>query len=226
MSEEIRKRLFSLQDIGYRDFSAALMPTVPKDRVIGVRTPVLRKLAKEWNNTALAEAFLRELPHTYYEENNLHVFLIGQIKDFSACLAEVERFLPYVDNWATCDSMRPAVFKKMPKKLCPAVRCWLASDRVYTVRFALGMRMAYFLEGEFDPVYLEEAATLRSEEYYVNMMIAWYFATALAKQWAAAIPYLEKRRLSPWVHAKTIQKAVESFRITPEQKAYLKSLRA
>ena len=224
-AEIIRAQLFTLRDEAYRTFHSALMPTVPPETVIGVRVPALRRLAKQLADTAQAEVFLQALPHGYYEENNLHAFLIELIRDYDRALAETEAFLPYINNWATCDCFCPKVFAKHKKELLVPIRRWLDSGEVYTVRYGMEMLMRYYLEDEFKLEYPEKVAAIRSEEYYVNMMIAWYLATALVKQWEAAIPYLEKRVLSDWVHRKTIQKAVESYRITPEQKVYLKSLR-
>ena len=222
---EIQQRLFTLQDAGYRDFHAALMPTVPKELVIGVRSPVLRALAKELKGTELAAAFLARLPHENHEENNLHAGLLGQMKDFDACLTAVETFLPYVDNWATCDSLRPPALAKNKAALLERIRVWLRSGHTYTVRFAMGMLMSHFLEEDFREEYLALVASVRSEEYYVRMMQAWYFATALAKQYEAAVKVLEQRKLEGWVHNKTIQKARESYRVSAEQKEYLKSLK-
>ena len=222
---EIQQRLFALQDAGYRDFHAALMPTVDKALVIGVRMPALRALAKELKGTEPAADFMAQLPHKYYEENNLHAALIGHIRDFDACMAAVERFLPYVDNWATCDMMNPRALAKDKAALLERIRLWLQSGHTYTVRFGMGMLMNHFLEEDFREEYPALVASVRSEEYYVRMMQAWYFATALAKQYEAAVTYLEQRRLGAWVHNKTIQKARESFRISQEQKEYLKSLK-
>ncbi len=200
------------------------MPTVDSKRVIGVRTPVLRVLAKELKNTDVT-AFLRDLPHKYYEEDNLHAFIISEIKDFELCFSELEAFLPYVDNWATCDCMRPKSFKKNAQRLLPFINECLDSDKVYTVRFGIGLLLSYFLDAEFDKRHLERISLIQSEEYYVNMMSAWYFATALAKQWESTLPYITEYRLPLWVHNKTIQKAVESYRITDEQKVYLKTFK-
>lgn len=168
---------------------------------------------------------MQELPHRYYEENNMHIMIASWIKDYEKCLAEVKRFLPYVNNWATCDLPAPKIFVKHKDELLPEIRSWIASDETYTIRYGIGMLMTFYLDEDFRPEYLKMAADVESEEYYVNMMIAWYLATALAKQWDATIPYLEERKLSEWVHRKTIQKAIESYRITPEQKVYLKTLR-
>jgi 3-methyladenine DNA glycosylase AlkD len=225
LTDDIRKELFSMQDVQYRDFQAKLIPNVPPDGMIGVRTPDLRNLAKQLVKQGEADAFLQELPHRYFDENQLHAFILSEWKDFDRCIAEVCRFLPFVDNWATCDQLSPKVFKKHRPELLEYIREWLASQKTYTVRFAVGMLMQHFLDEDFDPTYPEVVAKIRSEEYYIKMMIAWYFATALAKQYDAVIPYLENRCLDDWTHNKTIQKSVESYRITGEQKAYLKSLR-
>lgn len=222
---ELQTALFELQDVTYRDFHSRLMPGIDKDTIIGIRTPVLRKFAKEFAKTTEAETFLQELPHSYYEENNLHMMLLAGIKDYEKCVCEVERFLPYINNWATCDSPAPKCFAKHKEELLQKIRTWMASDHTYTIRYGIEMLMNLYLEEDFKPEYPKLVAAVQSEEYYVNMMIAWYFATALAKQWDAVIPYLEQRKLSTWVHRKTIQKAVESYRISNEQKIYLKNLR-
>ena len=221
----VRDKLMELQDLKYADFQRKLMPTVQAEKVIGVRTPQLRRLAKELKGSDEAEAFLEELPHEFFDENQLHAFLIGEEKDFDKCIREVERFLPFVDNWATCDQLSPKVFRKHRTELLGYIRRWLDSDHTYTVRFAEGMLMEHFLGEDFAPDYPEMVAAVRSEEYYINMMTAWYFATALAKQWDAVLPYIEGRRLDMWTHNKAIQKSVESRRITPEQKEYLKTLK-
>ncbi len=222
----IREALFSMKDEGYQKFQSKLIPNIESDRVIGVRTPELRKYAKQLGKTEDADIFLAELPHHYYEENNLHGFLLEQIKDYDTCIAAWNRFLPYVDNWATCDMPSPKVFKVHLPELLTQIRCWMNSGETYTVRFGIGMLMRYYLEDEtFSPEYPDWVAAVRSQEYYINMMVAWYFATALAKQWEHVISCIEEQRLSPWCHAKAIQKAVESSRITPEQKSYLRGLR-
>lgn len=221
----IQQRLFDLQDLEYRAFHSKLMPTVDSSKIIGVRTPALRKLAKELAKTQEAEPFLQTLPHEYYEENNLHAFLVEGIKDYDECIASVNAFLPYVDNWATCDMMSPKCFKNHLAELLDSIKRWIASDWTYTIRFGIGMLMKFYLDDEFDMAYPEIVAGVSSEEYYVNMMIAWYFATALAKQYDAVLPFIEERRLGMWTHNKAIQKAVESYRITKEQKEYLKSLK-
>ena len=221
----IRETLFSLRDEKFAAFQARLIPNVAPERIIGVRTPALRKLAKTLRGSGEAEEFLKALPHDFFEENNLHAFLLCEMKDFDACVQAVEDFLPYVDNWATCDQMSPGVFRKNKQALLPYIRCWIASERCYTRRFGTGMLMSHFLDEDFREEYLRLVSDKRSEEYYVNMMIAWYFATALAKQYEAALPYHENRRLDPWVHNKTIQKAVESFRVSDEHKACLRALK-
>lgn len=225
ITEEIQKELFGLQDTVYRDFQAKLIPTVERDRVIGVRTPLLRSMAKKLAKRDETDVFLAALPHTYFDENQLHAFIIAERKDFAQCMDELTRFLPFVDNWATCDQLSPKVFKKHRQELLPYIREWMASDRTYVVRFAVGMLMEHFLDDDFDPVYPEMVSKIRSEEYYVNMMVAWYFATALAKQYEAALPFIEEVRLAPWTHNKAIQKSLESNRITAQQKAYLKGLK-
>jgi 3-methyladenine DNA glycosylase AlkD len=226
IEETIQKKLFSLQDKKYRSFQCKLMPNIAPERVIGVRTPALRLLAKELAKIPEAMDFIKILPHTYYEENNLHGFLLETIKDYNTAVREVEKLLPYVDNWATCDQIKPGVFKKHLSELYTKIGEWIASDRVYTIRFGIEMLMNFFLDDYFTSESAALVVRIRSEEYYVNMMIAWYFATALAKQYTAVIPYIEQGQLDPWVHNKTIQKAVESFRITDEQKTYLRTLKA
>lgn len=225
IEEEIRAELCRLRDGKYRDFQAKLIPTISPDTMIGVRTPALRAYAKQLLKRPDVEDFLNALPHESFDENQLHAFILSEMKDFDRCADEVERFLPFVDNWATCDQLSPKVFGKHHAELLPLVREWIDSGETYTVRFGIGMLMAHFLDADFDPGYPEWAAALRSEEYYVNMMRAWYFATALAKQYDSALPYLEQHRLDTWTHNKTIQKAVESYRISDEQKAYLRTLR-
>ncbi len=223
---QVQKELFEMQDQAYREFHSKLIPNIDPEKIIGVRTPQLRSYAKQFARREEAAVFLQQLPHEYYEENNLHAFLIEQIKDYDTCVAEWNRFLPYVDNWATCDMPSPKVFKKHLPELIPQIRQWMDSEETYTVRFGIGMLMRFYLEPEtFSPEYPGWVAEVRSDEYYVNMMVAWYFATALAKQWEAVIPYIEERRLTQWCHNKSIQKAVESNRITPEQKDYLRGLR-
>lgn len=223
--QEIRDRLFALQDPEYRLFQSKLMPTVDPARVIGVRIPDLRKLSRELAGTEQAAAFVRQLPHDYYEENNLHGFLIASLRDYGETVAALESFLPHVDNWATCDLLHPRAFDKRPEALPNQLFRWLQSDRTYTVRFAMGMLMSLYLDEAFRPEYADRIARVKSEEYYVNMMAAWYFATALAKRWDDVFPYLTDHRLPVWTHNKAIQKAIESRRISPEQKQILRSLK-
>ena len=221
----VQTRLFELQDLKYRDFHAKLMPTVIKEKIIGVRTPALRVFAKKYGKTDEAKEYLQILPHQYYEENNLHGLLIEQIKDYDTCLEELERFLPYIDNWATCDMLAVKVVKNHLDTFIDEVYRWMESDHAYTIRFGISMLMRYYLEDAFQMEYPEKVAQIRSEEYYVNMMRAWYFATALAKQYDKILPFIEKQKLDVWTHNKTIQKAIESYRITPEQKEYLRGLK-
>lgn len=222
---DILKQLFDLQDVTYKEFHSKLMPSVNKDTIIGIRVPVLRKYAKSIQGTQEANEFLNNLPHTYYEENNLHILLISDIQDYAICLYEIERFLPFIDNWATCDFPAPKCFSKHSKDLIKHIENWIHSSQPYTIRYGIGMLMRLYLDEDFDPAYLQWVADIDSDEYYVNMMIAWYFATGLAKQWDAVFPYIQNRCLSSWVHAKTIQKAVESYRISDKKKVLLKSFR-
>ena len=219
-------KLFQMRDEKYAAMQVKILPTVEKNRIIGVRTPELRAFAKALFRDAETESFLKDLPHRYFDENQLHAFVISQEKDFDKCIAETEAFLPFIDNWATCDQLSPKAFKNKPQKLLPYIQKWIRSEHVYTVRFAIGMLMQHFLDGNFSPEYPEMVAGVRSEEYYVNMMRAWYFATALAKQYDSVIPYLEGNKLDTWTHNKTIQKSIESYRITDEQKKYLRTLKA
>lgn len=257
--KEVRQRLFALQDLNYKDFHCRLMPTVDPDRVIGVRTPALRKLVKELSREPeLAASFMAGLPHEYYDENNVHGFLISSNRDFEECLTQLSAFLPYIDNWATCDLLVPKIFAKHRGELLPHIEGWLASSHTYTVRFGMKMLMDFYLDDAFSAKYPRMVASVKSDEYYVNMMIAWYFATALAKQWDAVIGYFAEPGgdgpggdwlggdwlgeadkpdgsdapagqprpvLDKWTHNKAIQKAIESYRITPEQKEYLRTLK-
>ena len=225
INEEIREKLYDRQDLKYRDFQAKLIPGMEPEKMIGVRTPDLRKIAKQMAKREDIGEFLENLPHEFFDENQVHAFVISELKDYGRCVQGVERFLPFVDNWATCDQMSPKVFKKHRPELLDSIKEWIRSEHTYTVRFAVGMLMQHYLDEDFDPAYPEMVAEVQSEEYYIRMMIAWYFATALAKQYEAVLPYIEERRLEPWTHNKTIQKAIESYRITPEQKEYLKSLK-
>ncbi|MBR6444690.1 MAG: DNA alkylation repair protein [Firmicutes bacterium] len=220
-----QKELFALQDTEYRDFQVKLIPNIDPETMIGVRTPELRALAKRLAGETDISGFIDDLPHEYFDENQLHAFILSEEKSFESCVAQIEKFLPFVDNWATCDQLSPKVFKKHRKELLPYIRKWIRSKDTYTIRFGTGMLMSHFLDEDFDPEYPAMVAGIRSEEYYVNMMTAWYFATALAKQYDEIIPYIEKGRLDVWTHNKAIQKAIESRRITPEQKEYLRSLK-
>lgn len=222
---EIEAELFRLQDEKYRDFQIKLIPGYSAETMIGVRTPELRKLAKKIFREGEYQPFLDSLPHRLFEENQLHSFIISEIKDFDECAEAVSRFLPFVDNWATCDQMTPKVFGKTHEKLLGYINRWLSSGETYSVRFAVKMLMDHFLDEDFDIAFPEMVAGVRSEEYYVKMAVAWYFATALAKQYEAVLPFIENRRLDDWAHNKAIQKANESFRVSDEQKAHLKGLK-
>ena len=223
--DDIRDELFKMQDIKYRDFNSKLIPTVDKRLFIGVRTPELRKYAKQLGKSIEVIEFLQALPHKYFDENQLHAFIISEIKDFKNCIAEINRFLPYMDNWATCDQLSPKLIKKYHNELFEYIKDWLKSDKVYTLRFGIGMLMEHFLDEDFDIIYPETVSKIRSDEYYVNMMIAWYFATALAKRYESILPFIENRSLDTWTHNKAIQKALESYRISTEQKTYLRELK-
>ncbi len=218
---DIQKRLFELQDTKYRAFTAKLIPNIDAKTIIGVRTPTLRKLAKD----VADRDFTSCLPHKYYEENNLHAFMIADIKDYNECIAEINRFLPCIDNWATCDSLRPKCFKNNKEKLILDVKKWVSSKHTYTIRFGIEMLMVHFLDEDFKYEYHDIVSNVKSDEYYVNMMIAWYFATALAKKWESTIGYITENRLPLWVHNKTIQKAIESYRITNAKEEYLRELK-
>ena len=221
----IKEELFALQDVLYGDFQAKLVPNIPRERFIGVRVPEARKLAKRLAKKPETSNFLNDLPHKYYDENILHGLLLSEMKDFDACIAAINCFLPYVDNWAVCDILSPKIFKKHKVALLEKIKEWSASEKTYTCRFGIRMLMSHFLDEDFQPEYLEIPASVYHEEYYVRMMIAWFFATALAKQWDEAIKTIEDHRLEVWTHNKTIQKARESRRITQKEKEYLKSLK-
>ena len=223
-AETVRGRLFALRDETNAAFMARLVPTLPPESVLGVRMPDCRALAKELCRMPDIGEFLTDLPHRYLDENNLHALILNEEKDCAAAVAAIDAFLPYVDNWATCDALRPKAFKKHPSALPDECRRWIKSGATYTVRFGIEMLMTHYLDEDFRPEYLEEVSIIKSKEYYVNMMIAWYFATALAKQYEATISYIEQRRLAQWTHNKTIRKAIESCRITEERKAYLRTL--
>lgn len=225
ITELIHKKLFELQDKEYKKFHLKLVPNINEESVIGVRIPALRKLAKELSNNKDIDIFLNTLPHKYYEEYAVHSFLICKLQEFDSCIRLIDRFLPFVDNWAICDSIRPVCFAKNRDKLIFVIKRWLNSEHTYTVRFAIEMLMVHFLDDEFNISYAELVANIESDDYYLNMMCAWYFATALAKKYDDIIPFIEKKKLPLWVHNKTIQKATESFRITPEQKEYLRALK-
>lgn len=221
-ADQLSDVLFKNQDEAYRQMQVRLLPNIAPDTIIGVRTPVLRGIAKEMEDRY---HFLKALPHSCFEENQIHCFLLEREKDFGFVISEIERFLPYVDNWATCDQLRPRCFQKNRKALLPYIRKWIASDEPFTIRFGIGMLMVHFLDDGYDKTLLELPASVDSEEYYVRMMIAWFFATALAKQYADALPYITTYRLDKWTHNKTIQKAIESDRVTPEHKIELVSFR-
>lgn len=221
----IQKRLLELSDEKNADFSAKLTPGIDREKFLGVRIPASRKLAKEIIKENEHKDFLNSLPHKYYDENILHSILISEIKDYDECIKYIDEFLPYVDNWAVCDTMSPKAFKNEHERLMNDILRWVDSDQTYTIRFGLKMLMAHFLDNDFKKEYLEIPAKIKSDEYYINMMIAWFYATALAKQWDSTIVYIENGVLDKWVHNKAIQKARESYRITAEQKEYLKSLK-
>ncbi len=225
IKKEIRDELKKLADEKYREMQKTIIPTADPDSIIGVRTPELRKMAKALAKRDDIDEFLSDLPHKTFDENQLHAFVLSEMKDYDACMEKLNAFLPYVDNWATCDQMSPKIFKRHKDELLKQIKVWLKSKETYTIRFAIGMLMEHFLDADFDPAYPKMVSKIRSEEYYINMMIAWYFATALAKQYDAVLPYIEEKKLSDWTHNKAIQKSVESYRITDEQKAYLKTLK-
>ena len=222
---EIRDELLACKEVKYKNFQCNLIPTVDSDKVLGIRTPLLKEMAKRYSKHEQKEVFLNSLPHEYFEENQLHSFIISLESDFEICIAQVDKFLPYIDNWATSDQLLPKVFKKMPERTLLYIDKWIASEETFKVRFAIGLLMQHFLNDRFEVKYLEKVASIRSNDYYVNMMIAWYSATALAKQYYAAISFIEKRKLDKWTHNKAIQKAIESNRVLLENKSYLKTLK-
>lgn len=223
--DNIKKKLFRLQDVCYGDFHSKLMPNIAREKIIGIRVPVLRRFVKDLSE-AEKEDFLQQLPHNYYEENNLHGLIIMESKDYGSCIGELERFLPYIDNWATCDMLRPKILSKHLPELLEKIYQWLASEDAYIVRLAIGFLMSFYLDdGAYQREYLAKVAEVSSKEYYVRMMVAWYFATALAKQYQDALPYMQKGRMEEWTRRKAIQKALESRRVSPEHKEYLRSLR-
>ncbi len=225
ITEEINEVLFQLQDTKYRNFQSKLIPNEEEGRVIGVRTPELRKLAKKYEKREDISIFLERLPHQYFDEDQLHSFILSERKDYKLCIEEVNKFLPYINNWATCDQLSPKAFKKNKKELLDNIKNWISSKHTYTVRFGVGMLMQHFLDEDFDIKYPKMVSKIRSEEYYINMMIAWYFATGLAKQYEQILPFILGKKLDKWTHNKCIQKAIESYRITLEQKDFLKSLK-
>ena len=222
---KIYKELQALKEKEYADFQAKLVPTIEPSTILGIRVPKLRAIAKSYMRDQECQVFLDSLPHNYYDENMLHAILISEMKDHDKCINRLEAFLPYVDNWAVCDIMSPKLFKRYRGDLMTRIKVWMASEETYTIRFGLGMLMTHFLDEDFRPEYLDMASSIRSDEYYVNMMIAWFFATALAKQWEFSLPYIENKRLDDWTHKKAIQKARESLRISKEKKEYLKGLK-
>ena len=223
--DEIREELHKHQDLKYRDLQIKILPSVKPEAIIGVRTPELRKYAKQLSKREDIQEFLDDLPHKFFDEDQLHAYILSEMKDYEKCIGRLEIFLPHVNNWATTDQMSPKVFKKHRAELLKHINKWIKSKKPYTIRYGIGMLMEHFLEEDFDIKYPETVASVRSEEYYVNMMIAWYFATALAKQWDDIIPFIEGKKLDSWTHNKAIQKSVESYRITKEQKEYLKTLK-
>lgn len=225
MMDNIQTKLFRLQDVGYGDFHSKLMPNIAREKIIGIRVPVLRRFVKELSE-AEKEDFLQQLPHSYYEENNLHGLIIMESRDYGSCIVELERFLPYIDNWATCDMLRPKILRKHLPELLEKIHQWLASEDTYTVRLAIGFLMSFYLDDEaYQREYLAKVAEISSKEYYVRMMVAWYFATALAKQYQDALPYMQKGRMEEWTRRKAIQKAIESRRVSPEHKEHLRNFR-
>ncbi len=222
---KVLDKLFELKDEIYADFHSKLMPNIPREKIIGVKVPKMRKLAKEYSKSEESKVFLNDLPHKYYDENLLHGMLISEIKDYGKCINKLDKFLPYVDNWAVCDTISPKVFKRSREKLLGKIKIWISSKETYVCRFGILMLMKHFLDDYFKSEYLETVANIKADEYYLKMMIAWFFATALSKHWNETIVYLERKKLDVWVHNKTIQKAGESYRITTQQKEYLKSLK-
>lgn len=226
--EEIKDYLLKNQDLQYKQFHSSLMPTINSEVVIGIKVPILRNYTKELLKKYATQSFIpffKDLPHQYYEENNIHAFLIEKINNYDECLFQLEQFLPYIDNWATCDMLNPKVFSKNKDKLLKKINEWIKSSHTYTIRFGIGMLMRYFLDKDFNSSYLELVYSIKSEEYYVNMMKAWFFATALTKQYDATLPIIQNKKLDIWTHNKAIQKAIESFRVPAEHKQYLKTLK-
>ena len=222
---DLKQKLFEFKDDKYKEFQEKLVPNIPKESIIGVRTPDLRNIAKEIFKSGDYDSFLNDLPHKYYEENLVHIFIISMIKDFDKCVIEIEKFLPYMDCWPVTDQATPKVFKKNHETLLPYVKKWIKSKHIYTSRFGIRMLMNEYLDKDFKNEYLELVASIKSDDYYLKMMIAWYFATALAKRYDESIPFFENRKLDPWIHKKAIQKAIESFRVSDSHKEYLKKLK-
>ena len=221
----VEEELFKLQDKKYQKLQVNLVPNVDKEKIIGVRVPEIRKLAKKYKNDDSVNEFLKELPHKYYDENLLHGLIISEIKDYDRCIEEVEMFLPYVDNWAVCDTMSPKIFAKNKDKLIIMIKKWIKSSELYTCRFGIRMLMNHFLKDDYKDEYLELPAAIHTDEYYLKMMVAWFYATALAYRWDDTIKYLDEKKLDKWTHNKTIQKAIESYRITDSQKEYLRKIK-
>ena len=225
-NNSIVEHLYDMQDLQYRDFVAKLTPSLNKDNIIGVRTPMLRKYAKQLQKSDDKYSFLSNLPHRYYEENNLHGMLLKDMNaDIDVVLDYINIFLPYIDNWATCDTLTPKLFAKYPLKVRECIDSWLKSEHIYTIRFAIVVLMQLYLDKNFDERDLETLAGIKSDEYYVNMALAWYYSTAFVKQYDTTVQIFEKKMLDKWVHNKSIQKAIESYRISPQKKDYLSKLR-
>lgn len=223
--KSVIEQLFELQDLSYKDFHKKLIPNIDEDDIIGVRTPVLRKFAKEFAKSELKDEFLNSLPHKYYDENNLHAFVIEAIKDYDECINKIDKFLPYIDNWATCDSLSPKIFKKHKKEVYDKIKIWLKSDKTYTVRFAIVTLLANYLDDDFEEEMLTLVTDIKSEEYYINMAIAWYVSMALVKQYDSTIKLIQSKKLDKFTHNKSIQKAIESYRVDDDKKKYLRTLK-
>ena len=222
---DIKTELLKNIDHKYKEFQKPLIPTIDEKTMLGVRTPVLKKLAKDIKKEGIDNTFLHKLPHKYFEENQLHAFIISDIRDYDLCIKELNKFLPYIDNWATCDQLNPKIFKKHKKELLKEINKWIKNKQLYVVRFGIKMLMSYFLDEDFDKKYIDIVLNIKSKEYYINMMRAWFFATALAKQYNDAIKVIEKNKLDTFTHNQTIKKANESFRVSDDRKIYLRSLK-
>ncbi|EHL18005.1 hypothetical protein HMPREF9630_01261 [Peptoanaerobacter stomatis] len=223
--KSVIEQLFELQDLSYKDFHKKLIPNIDEDNIIGVRTPVLRKFAKEFAKSELKDEFLNSLPHKYYDENNLHAFVIEAIKDYDECINKIDEFLPYIDNWATCDLLSPKIFKKYKKEVYDKIKIWIKSDKTYTVRFAIVTLLANYLDDDFEEEMLTLVTDIKSEEYYINMAIAWYVSVALVKQYDSTIKLIQSKKLDKFTHNKSIQKAIESYRVDDDKKKYLRTLK-